>query len=304
MFLGNFIILLKTHFLNLIVYYHILLMYVFLSLFIIYGLTNKFKGSLIQVKWSVLVTIFIISFFYWNPNIVFQLSIFYNLVYSLFYVVRPVIYFLYVGSDFFKFNGFDTRQYTRRFDPEIKPDPLKYTQRAKLIFKKYFADVDPFTVFWHKLPIESFILINNLTSFTLKFSSLNTTNTSLIDLKDTNYYYLILFLNFSLDEVFFPLDGMVYTQNKVGVYNLVFTSLYYQHWLVINGIYKQNQLKSISQIYKSFTWVEREIQELSNVYFVGLIDNRRLLTDYTQYSYNFNAYKTNSYDLITQNLYY
>lgn len=207
-------------------------------------------------------------------------------------------------SNFWSFSLMDERQKSRYFDPDLISDSSKYTELTNLVIKKHFSDAKPFTVFWHKLPIESFILINNMRNFSCSFSTLSSSNSSNIQLKAKNYYYFTLFLNFNLDEIFFPVDAYVYQQNAHKVYNLVFTSVYYQRWLSVSCAYVDEQLYSISNIYKSFVWVEREIQELTNTYFIGLVDNRRLLTDYTMYQLNSAVYRTNSYDLVTQNLYY
>jgi NADH:ubiquinone oxidoreductase subunit C len=41
-------------------------------------------------------------------------------------------------------------------------------------------------------------------------------------------------------------------------------------------------LNSISMIFKSAAWLERELSEFSGVVFCGLLDTRRLLLDYTE----------------------
>jgi NADH:ubiquinone oxidoreductase subunit C len=41
-------------------------------------------------------------------------------------------------------------------------------------------------------------------------------------------------------------------------------------------------LTSISKIFKSATWLERELGDFTNIYFEGLTDTRRLLLDYFQ----------------------
>lgn len=63
-------------------------------------------------------------------------------------------------------------------------------------------------------------------------------------------------------------------------------------------------LFSISSLFKSTIWTERELSEFNNVNYVSLKDSRRLLTDYTNsHSINVNTFKTTSYDLINQDLY-
>ena len=63
-----------------------------------------------------------------------------------------------------------------------------------------------------------------------------------------------------------------------------------------------NKLSSISSIFKGSVWIERELKELTNMYFIGLKDTRRLLSDYLQINYNFSSYKTQAYNLMKQNI--
>ena len=66
---------------------------------------------------------------------------------------------------------------------------------------------------------------------------------------------------------------------------------------------KQNNITSISNIYFSSKWIERELQEFNNINFVSLIDSRRLLTDYTYSLNNKNMNNYSSYNILTQELY-
>lgn len=63
---------------------------------------------------------------------------------------------------------------------------------------------------------------------------------------------------------------------------------------------QQQKYLSITSLYKSANWVERELKEFSNLYLINLQDSRRLLTDYT-------SFKTKTtplyYDLITQEVF-
>lgn len=65
---------------------------------------------------------------------------------------------------------------------------------------------------------------------------------------------------------------------------------------------KNSVLSSISPIYSSFIWVERETSELTATVFKNLKDSRRLLTDYLQRGYDFSFYNTKSFNSITQAL--
>lgn len=63
-------------------------------------------------------------------------------------------------------------------------------------------------------------------------------------------------------------------------------------------------LPTISNIFKSTTWTERELMEFNVLKFSNITDSRRLLTDYTYHQVlTLQTYKTTSYDLIYQDLY-
>jgi Ni,Fe-hydrogenase III component G len=59
-----------------------------------------------------------------------------------------------------------------------------------------------------------------------------------------------------------------------------------------------NNILSISKIYFGNTWVERELKEFNNIYFIGLIDNRKLLSNY---NYN-NKLNYNQFNSIINDL--
>jgi Ni,Fe-hydrogenase III component G len=59
-----------------------------------------------------------------------------------------------------------------------------------------------------------------------------------------------------------------------------------------------NNILSISKIYFGNTWVERELKEFNNIYFIGLIDSRKLLSNY---NYN-NKLNYNQFNSIISDL--
>lgn len=61
-------------------------------------------------------------------------------------------------------------------------------------------------------------------------------------------------------------------------------------------------LPSLSLVFSSFNWVEREVSEFFNITFGGLSDSRRLLTDYTKLNNYDLQYKTLSYNEKTQTI--
>ena len=80
---------------------------------------------------------------------------------------------------------------------------------------------------------------------------------------------------------------------------IIFKTYFFNNKLNFLILNKKNY-KSISNIYSNSNWMEREIKEFNNFYFINLKDTRRLLLDYTidiislNYSNNNNIF----YDII------
>lgn len=126
------------------------------------------------------------------------------------------------------------------------------------------------------------------------------------------YYHFILLLKLQFDDIIFPIDMCFYKKNedKAIIINLssYLTYSYYKlAFFFDNKLISDEDIDvrfmSISSIYPSFTWVERELAELNDITFKNLRDGRRLLTDYTTANYDTNDYKTTSYNLTVENLY-
>lgn len=137
---------------------------------------------------------------------------------------------------------------------------------------------------------------DNLLFYNLNFyfKTNDFTNKIFINLLKNNYYNysLINLLNFTN---FFFLYEIV--ANKAQ--NIINISVLFNCFITnLNLIYLiniKNKIKSISNIYPSSIWIERELKEMNNIFFIDLKDSRRLLTDYFQFEQNFNCYKTTSY---------
>lgn len=119
----------------------------------------------------------------------------------------------------------------------------------------------------------------------------------------SNYFYTLLLFRASLKDVYFPVDLSIFNNKKDFLYSLSS----YLNFTNINlwGSIHDSSLHSISRLYSGFSWVEREHREFLGLPFIGLKDSRRLLTDYTDSGADTTKlYKTLSYDLLTQNLYF
>lgn len=114
----------------------------------------------------------------------------------------------------------------------------------------------------------------------------------------------MILLKNSLNNLYFNIDlGFYLNTDEQKIFKAHFSCILTSERLNINILTKK-QLSTISTLFKSTLWVERELQEFYNINFYNLKDSRRLLTDYTyQKSLNNKEYKTTSFDLITQNIY-
>lgn len=151
------------------------------------------------------------------------------------------------------------------------------------------------------------IFLNKPTS-TLKFCTINNLNkhTTEVLISHNKFSTLHLFLKTSLNNLWFNVDLAVTKANNffsIHSANSCFLSSERLH-IVTYPDKSLIQLSSISSIFQSATWVERELQEFNGLTFKSLRDSRRLLTDYTYHTHLYNeTYKTTSYDQITQDLY-
>lgn len=178
-------------------------------------------------------------------------------------------------------------------------------KKFPVIFDLYkdFPDKE-FKILLTTLPLETFILTQEYNSVKFYTNTTSTSNFLNISLNIKNYFYTILYLKFNLNKLFFPLDMTVFEDKKKLYFYNIFSCYYWKNFLNIKWVINKNFLTpSISNIYPSYNWVERELKESFNIYFVNLKDSRRLLTDYTNVSYDYITYNTISYDLSTQNLY-
>lgn len=121
-----------------------------------------------------------------------------------------------------------------------------------------------------------------------------------INITKKTYIQTVLLLKSSLNENFFKVDTTYYNSCYMDTFSSLITGeKIILTFNVLNGV-----VFSTSQVYNSSLWLEKEIKEFNKIYFNNLLDSRRLLTDYfTNLKINTNNYKTDSYDIITQNLY-
>ena len=143
-------------------------------------------------------------------------------------------------------------------------------------------------------------------SYSLICINSNNSNNVLTEIshKSVGLYNLLLLKN-SLINNFFTVDGLItLNKNKKNFYitfSCVQTNERYSLLLMTHDM--TNLFSSLTSLFRSFIWVERELAEFNSVQFKNLTDSRRLLTDYLNHNLlNTTAYKLVSYDQIIQDL--
>ena len=116
--------------------------------------------------------------------------------------------------------------------------------------------------------------------------------------------YIAVFLKSLLNSLYSNMDLALTVSNKKTLISSYACFLTSERIIIYSSLIKTSKIESISNLYKSSQWAERELQEFNDISFSRLNDTRRLLTDYI-YHKNLNTleYKTNTYDLIFQNIY-
>ena len=136
-------------------------------------------------------------------------------------------------------------------------------------------------------------LCNNL--WWLDFSILNTNNVkfkyyytnNIFYIKLTNFLYFFLINKKNLNCIlFYNLDKTILQKKSINKHYISLQSFFYDLKILCEITFK-TYLQSLSNIYNSDTWVERELKEKNKIFFLNLSDNRKLLSNYN-YNYNLN----------------
>jgi hypothetical protein len=118
--------------------------------------------------------------------------------------------------------------------------------------------------------------ILNLNNINFKYFYFN----NIFSIKLKNFYYFFLINKFNINlTYFYNLDATILNKIANKTYIISTQTFFYDLQLLLN-INVANSVLSISKIYFGNTWLEREIKEFNNIYFIGLIDNRKLLSNY------------------------
>lgn len=100
---------------------------------------------------------------------------------------------------------------------------------------------------------------------------------NLINYFNTEQYFLFFLINKKNvnNLLFYLLDGVI-TKH---IYYISFQTIFFDYKILLN-CFNLTKLLSISNIYKNFSWVERELKEINKIMFIGLKDSRKLLLNY------------------------
>lgn len=185
----------------------------------------------------------------------------------------------------------------------IKLNLYKYLKKrypqSRYLWEK-FKNLDDIIIWQSPYPCETIILTFYFSNIIFYTNSRGNHTNLTISISNKSYYYFILFLRLSWSKLYFPIDMTLIQNFLYGIFSCYFD----KNFLILNSNFSsQNFLYSISTLYSSCIWMERELKEFSNMYIYNLKDTRRLLTDYTNFSAE-EKYKTTSYNFLTQDLYY
>ena len=188
-------------------------------------------------------------------------------------------------------------------------DSLQRTIEFKFYAKKYgkyfktIKDQEVIKTMDFILPIDSLFIFSMLANFKIFTTTLTAANELHFLLPSSHYFWFHLCLRVNLTKVYFPRD-MFCNINDSKVFLLVPTSCYLTNYnvMVHTEFLTGDPVKSLSLIFFGFSWVEREVKEFFNIFFWGLKDTRRLLTDYVSLSTNNSEYKTTPYNHLIQDI--
>jgi Ni,Fe-hydrogenase III component G len=81
----------------------------------------------------------------------------------------------------------------------------------------------------------------------------------------------------------YNMDCLISNKYNINKYYIGSQTFFFDLQLLVEFNFK-NKIDSLSKIYSGNTWIERELKESNDVFFLDLLDNRKLLSNY---NYNF-----------------
>lgn len=188
-----------------------------------------------------------------------------------------------------------------RVTPEYAPDLRQ--QRVIMQFLKPEIIKDRNILLVAAVPCDSLAFLGNwIAGF---YTSTQYSTQSLILESQHDWFISALSLRLNLANLMFLVDSCIIKSSKTTTNVVAHYSdyLHANNLMVFSEIDELQAISSQSSVFFSANWVEREARESSGVTFYGLVDSRRLLTDYVSLLTPSTTYSMTRYDLTTQCLY-
>ena len=175
-------------------------------------------------------------------------------------------------------------------------------------FLKYFPDnnlpKEKIPVWLHPSCLDSWVLQLDFGNTIFATSTLFNDSSILIDSDSAElYYWSTIFQKLSWDNFFFPVDLSCRNSGTALHLVSVFSCFFKKNFTIMTFVSEDKKLLSLSRVFSSYTWVEREIKEFYGITFLGLRDSRRLLTDYTTLEPLNDQYETRGYNSVAQDIF-
>ena len=132
--------------------------------------------------------------------------------------------------------------------------------------------------------LEHFLLVNTSASVVYSFNSNWVSSTFYIEPHYWAKSALLVRLNLP-NKSTYMVDGIQFSLNTTSVnfqYNFSSFAVDSRISFFTTIPLQKLELVSICSIFPSSSWLERELSDFTNIYFLGLLDTRRLLLDYFQ----------------------
>lgn len=286
--------------LNIIIEYHILLFYLFFIVGIIKFilLTKRYSFNRDLAKFFFQFSFFLcffIWFFWWFSFSIFKIKT----------IQVSGFFFFMAGNKLINFNMFlkntkDYRYFKQRnfITPFMSNFTKTLSEEQILKLLKQYHNVG-------YLPYDTFLLTRLFGMLTFGTVTLSTTDSISTVTSPSNMYWLNVFCRFDVSHLFFIHDFTVLANRAnndsfFSAYSCYFFNFSVYHFTFINSA---SSIPSLSWLFTGATWIERELGEFFNIFFFGLRDGRRLLSDYTNSpSVDYN-YRTTMYSGLVQDLY-
>lgn len=177
-----------------------------------------------------------------------------------------------------------------------------------LHYNKYFNQTKTLIPFQNQAYnfLFNLIALYSYTSINILYATYLNTGTYILTISNKFMPVLNLLLNNDGSNGYFVLNDLCgFFKKELYYCSLNIFNIFLNQRFIVNTQISSTTLYSLSSLYLSAVWVERELSELDGIYIQNLRDTRRLLQDYTLYAEkyrNYWSYKTEHYSTLLQDL--